>query len=288
MNEKELNQLPGFLVRIRTIYSSLRDSEKKIADYINENYKDIMNLTITELAEKSGTSESAVVRLCKGLGYKGFQEFKIKAAQDVIQPSQQIHEAIEREDDLITIKEKVFNAHIQTLIDTLEILNNEELEKAVDLIANANKLEIYGEGGSGVVALDAQHKFLKIGLKSFAYLDSDLKAMSASLLQKGDVVVGISHSGVSRNLIESLEIAKKAGASIITITNYSKSLILKVSDVVLFTISKETAFKSYAMSSRIAELSIIDALVMGVAFRRFEESILNVQKTRDATFSKKY
>ncbi|TCW38032.1 RpiR family transcriptional regulator [Thermohydrogenium kirishiense] len=288
MNEKELNQLPGFLVRIRTIYSSLRDSEKKIANYINENYQDIMNLTITELAEKSGTSESAVVRLCKSLGYKGFQEFKIKAAQDVIQPSQQIHEAIEREDDLITIKEKVFNAHIQALIDTLEILSNEELEKAVDLIANANRLEIYGEGGSGVVALDAQHKFLKIGLKSFAYLDSDLKAMSASLLQKGDVVVGISHSGVSRNLIESLEIAKKAGASIIAITNYSKSLILKVSDVALFTISKETAFKSYAMSSRIAELSIIDALVMGVAFRRFEESIISIQKTRDATFSKKY
>lgn len=288
MNKSETNQMPGFLVRVQAVYSSLRNSEKKVADYIKENYKNIMNLTITELAEKSGTSEAAVVRLCKSLGYKGFQEFKIKAAQDVIQPSQQIHEAIERNDDLSTIKQKVFNAHVQTLIDTLEILNNEEFEKAVDLIASANKLEFYGEGGSGIIALDAQHKFLKIGLKSFASIDSNLQAMSASLLQKGDVVVGISHSGASRNLIESLEIAKKAGASIIAITNYSKSPILKVSDVVLFTISKETAFKSYAMSSRIAELAIIDALVMGVAFRYYEESFKNIQKTRDATLPKKY
>jgi DNA-binding MurR/RpiR family transcriptional regulator len=288
MNKSETNQLPGFLVRVQAVYPSLRDSEKKIANYIKENYQNIINLTITELSEKSGTSEAAVVRLCKSLGYKGFQEFKIKAAQDVIQPSRQIHEAIEKDDDLSAIKQKVFNAHMQTLIDTLEVLNNEEFEKAVELIANANRLEFYGEGGSGVVALDAQHKFLKIGLKSFASIDSNLQAMSASLLQKGDVVVGISHSGASRNLIESLEIAKKMGASIIAITNYSKSPILKVSDVVLFTISKETAFKSYAMSSRIAELAIIDALVMGVAFRHYEESLKNIQKTRDATLSKKY
>ncbi|MDI3500341.1 MAG: hypothetical protein PWP07_1505 [Epulopiscium sp.] len=288
MDKNGTSQLPGFLVRVQAMYSSLRDSEKKIADYIKENYQNIMNLTITELAEKSGTSEAAVVRLCKSLGYKGFQEFKIKAAQDVIQPSRQVHEAIERDDDLPTIKKKVFNAHIQTLIDTLEILNDEDFEKAVDLIANANRLEFYGEGGSGVVALDAQHKFLKIGLKSFASIDSNLQAMLASLLQKGDVVVGISHSGASRNLIESLEIAKKMGASIIAITNYSKSPILKVSDVVLFTISKETAFKSYAMSSRIAELAIIDALVMGVAFKHYEESFKNIQKTRDATLPKKY
>lgn len=288
MDKNGTSQLPGFLVRVQAMYSSLRDSEKKIADYIKENYQNIMNLTITELAEKSGTSEAAVVRLCKSLGYKGFQEFKIKAAQDVIQPSRQVHEAIERDDDLPTIKKKVFNAHIQTLIDTLEILNDEDFEKAVDLIANANRLEFYGEGGSGVVALDAQHKFLKIGLKSFASIDSNLQAMLASLLQKGDVVVGISHSGASRNLIESLEIAKKMGASIIAITNYSKSPILKVSDVVLFTISKETAFKSYAMSSRIAELAIIDALVMGVAFKNYEESFKNIQKTRDATLPKKY
>ncbi|MDK2800846.1 MAG: hypothetical protein PWQ70_2465 [Clostridiales bacterium] len=285
---KEIKQLPGCLVRIQNIYSSLRESEKKAADYIKNNYKDIIHLTITELAEKSGTSESTIVRLCKSLDYKGFQELKINLAQDTIQPSHQIHEALEKDDDVYTIKQKVFHADIQALYDTLQVLNDQEFKKAVDLIASANKLEFYGIGGSGSVALDAQHKFLKIGFKSFAYVDSNLQAMSASLLQEGDVVVGISHSGASQSLIESLEIAKKAGASIIAITNYSKSPILKVSDVVLFTASKETAFKSDAMSSRIAELAIIDALFVAVAFTNYDKSFEGIKKTRNATASKKY
>jgi DNA-binding MurR/RpiR family transcriptional regulator len=285
---KEIKQLPGCLVRIQNIYSSLRESEKKAADYIKNNYKDIIHLTITELAEKSGTSESTIVRLCKSLDYKGFQELKINLAQDTIQPSHQIHEALEKDDDIYTIKQKVFHADIQALYDTLQVLNDQEFKKAVDLIASANKLEFYGIGGSGSVALDAQHKFLKIGFKSFAYVDSNLQAMSASLLQEGDVVVGISHSGASQSLIESLEIAKKTGASIIAITNYSKSPILKVSDVVLFTASKETAFKSDAMSSRIAELAIIDALFVAVAFTNYDKSFEGIKKTRNATASKKY
>jgi DNA-binding MurR/RpiR family transcriptional regulator len=285
---KELNQFPGCLVRIENIYSSLRDSEKKVSDYIKNNYNDIVHLTITELADKSGTSESTIVRLCKSLGYKGFQELKISLAKDIIQPSHQIHEALEKEDDVFTIKQKVFRADAQAIFDTLEVLDDEEFRKAVDLIANAKNLEIYGIGGSGSVALDAQHKFLKIGFKCLAYTDTNLQAMSASLLQKGDVVIGISHSGGSKDIIETLEIAKKAGAATIAITNYSKSPILKVSDVVLFTASKETAFKSDALASRIAELTIIDALFVAVAFTKYDKSFESIQKTRDATASRKY
>ncbi|WHH57319.1 MurR/RpiR family transcriptional regulator [Petroclostridium sp. X23] len=284
----ELNQIPGCLVRIENIYSSLRDSEKKVSDYIKGNYQDIIHLTITELAEKSETSESTIVRLCKSLGYRGFQELKINLAREIIQPSHQIHEALEKSDDVLTIKQKVFNADAQAIHDTLKVLDDNEFKKAVELISQANHVEMYGVGGSSAVVLDAQHKFLKVGLKCSVYTDTNLQAMSASLLGKGDVVIGISHSGGSKDIIEILEIAKEAGAATISITNYSKSPILKVSDVVLFTASKETAFKSDALASRIAELAIIDALFVAVSFTGYEKSFKSIQKTRDATASRKY
>ncbi|MGE4282438.1 MAG: MurR/RpiR family transcriptional regulator [Clostridia bacterium] len=284
----ELNQIPGCLVRIENIYSSLSDSEKKVSDYIKSNYHDIIHLTITELAEKSETSESTIVRFCKSLGYRGFQELKINLAKEIISPSHQIHEALEKDDDVLTIKQKVFNDDAQAIYDTLKVLDDNEFKRAVELISQANHVEIYAVGGSGAVALDAQHKFLKVGLKCSVYTDINLQVMSASLLNKEDVVIGISHSGGSKDVIEVLEVAKNAGAATISITNYSKSPILKVSDVVLFTASKETAFKSDALASRIAELSIIDALFVAISFTRYDKSFTSIQKTRAATASRKY
>ncbi len=283
MTLEQSKKIPESIVRIQNIYSSLRESEKKVCDYIKENYSDIIHLSITELAERSNSSEATVVRLCKSLGYKGYQEFKIKLAQETIEPTHQIHEELEKDDDIPTIKNKVFNADIQALYDTLKVLDDNEFQKAVNLISKARNVEFCGIGGSGSVALDAQHKFLKIGVKSSAYLDSNLQAMSASLLGEGDVVIAISHSGESKSILEVLKIARKVGASTITITNYGKSSILKVSDVVLYTASKETAFKSDAVASRLAELVIIDALFASVAFSRYEKSYENITKTREAT-----
>lgn len=282
------NNIPRCVIRIEQIYLSLRDSEKKVCDYIKQNYETIIHLTITELAEKCGTSESTVVRLCKNLGYRGFQDMKINLAQDTIKPSHQIYEELELNDNIETIKNKVFNAEIQGLYDTLEVLKTEDFKKAVDMILNAKRIEFYGVGGSGPVIFDAQHKFLKIGYKAFASVDNNLQVMSASLLQKGDLVIGISHSGESKDIIEAFKIARGNGASTLAITNFNKSSILKVSDVVLYTASKETAFKSDAMTSRIAELAIIDSLFISVAFKNYDKSYECILKTRDATVSKKY
>lgn len=281
------HSVPGCLVRINGLYSDLRDSEKRVADYIRGGLGTVIHQSITELAESSGASESTVVRLCKALGYRGFQDFKIHLAQEIREPASQIHEAIGREDDLATIKKKVFESDRLAIAETLKVLDDAAFAAAVDLFASARRLEFYGTGGSGSVALDAQHKFLKIGKKAFAHTDVDLQAMSASLLGAGDVAVGISHSGGNKEILDALEIAKRNGAAVVAITNYGRSPIVKISDATLFTASGETAFKSDALSSRIAELVILDALWTAVAFRDYDAAYESIGKTREATASKK-
>jgi DNA-binding MurR/RpiR family transcriptional regulator len=275
-------------VRINGLYPALRESEKKVADYIRRNFEQVIHLSISETAEAAGASESTVVRLCKALEYRGFQDFKIHLAGECRAASSQIHESIGPKDSLVEIKQKVFESDIAAVRDTLQVLDDKAFAKAVAILGDAESIEIYGTGGSGTVAMDAQHKFLKIGKKCFAYSDTDLQAMSASLLGPGDAAIGITHSGGNKEVLEALKIARKAGAAIISITNYGRSPVTQISDAVLFTASRETAFKSDAMSSRIAELVIFDALWAALAFRDYDTAFENIRKTRGATASKKY
>lgn len=287
MNELNVNTNPGVFTRISAAMNKLRDSEKKIVEFIEHNQEEIIHLSITEVAERSETSESSVVRLCKRLGYKGFQDLKIHLAKEVISPDKQIHEVIEKGDDVVVIKKKVFQSNIQALYDSIEVCSDVELEKAVHAIANARLIEFYGTGGSGTVAFDAHHKLLKLGIKSFAYNDSVLQSMSASVLTENDVVIGISHTGSNTDVLTALKLAKEAGATLICITNSSKSPITNISDIVLQTASKETLFRTDAISSRIAQLTIIDILVAAVANEHYELTYNNLQKTRRSTIDRK-
>jgi DNA-binding MurR/RpiR family transcriptional regulator len=263
------------------------ESKRKVAQYIVDNYERVLQLNVTELAEESKSSPSAIVRLCRDLGYKKYQDFKLSLAQQINHPYSQIAESLERTDDLKKIKQKTFKSNVDAINCTLNVLDDKSFTEAVKLIAKARRLEFYGFGGSSSVVADAAHKFLKIGIKGNAISDNDIQAMSASLLEPGDVVIAVSHSGRNKALLYNLEIAKKAGASIIVLTNHAKSPILKYKDVVLFTESRETAFKSDALSSRIAELTIIDALFVGVAFLNYDKSQANIFKARIATVGKK-
>ncbi len=276
------------LVKVASVLSKLHNAERRAAEIIISNPDDVIHFSITELAEASGSSEATIVRLCKTLGYKGFQELKIRLAQDVVAPPRQIYEAIEKEDAPATIKKKVFDSHIRALADTLKVLEDVAFGRAVDALSSANHVEFYGTGGSGPIALDAYHKFLKIGIKGLASSDSNLQLMSAALLGPGDVVVGFSHSGGNKEVIEALTLARNAGATVIAITNYGKSPILRTSDIVLFTASRETSFSIDAVASRVAALAIVDSLCAAVSIKLYDQSFTNLKKTREATVSKKY
>jgi DNA-binding MurR/RpiR family transcriptional regulator len=281
-------KVPGSFVRLQGTYSGLRAAEQRVADFILAHPDELIYLTVTELADRTHTSESTVVRLCQKIGYKGYQEFKIVLARDLVEPATAIYAAIEPGDDLATVKTKVFQANAQALRDTLEVLDEGELQRAVDTIAGARRLEIYGVGGSSPLALDAYHKFVKLGLPAVALSDGDLMAMSSSLLAAGDVALGISHTGASRDVTDALGRAKRHGAATICITHRSSSPITKVSDVVLVTAAQQTAFSSDASSSRIAQLAVIDTVYVGVAHKNHARSLEMIERTREATAAKRY
>ena len=171
---------------------------------------------------------------------------------------------------------------MQALQDTLTIVGDGELEKAVDAISKAKKFDIYGLGGSGCVAADAHHKFVKIGVRSNAYSDCNLQAMSAALLGPGDVAMAISHSGGVKDVVEALQIAQKRGATTIVITHYAKSPITKYADIKLYTTATEMMFRSDAMISRIAQLAIIDTLYVGVALELGDSASTSLDAIREA------
>jgi len=281
-------KVPGSFVRLQGAYSGLRAAEQRVADFILRHPDELIYLTVTELAERTSTSESTVVRLCQKIGYKGYQEFKIVLARDLVEPTTEIYAAIEPGDDLSTVKSKVFQANAQALRDTIEVLDDAELSKAVDALAVATRVDLYGVGGSGPLAQDAYHKFLKLGIRAVALSDGDLMAMSSALLGPGDVALGISHTGASRDVTDALGRAKANGATTICITHRSSSPITKVADIKLFTAAKQTAFRSDASSSRIAQLTIIDTLYVGVAHKAHDRSLKTIEKTREATAAKRY
>ncbi|MBP1712137.1 MAG: RpiR family transcriptional regulator [Deltaproteobacteria bacterium] len=282
------NGEPSTLIRIRGGYSTFKKAEQRIANAIFQNPEEVINLSVTELAEKSSVSESSVVRFCKALGYKGYYELKISLARELVITPQQIYEEIGLKDDVAAVKHKVFQSNILALQETIKILNEKELERAVAALGKANLVVFYGMAGSAAVALDSAHKFLRINIRSVSYSDSHMQAISASLLGKGDVAFGISHSGSSKDVVDALQIARQGKATTICLTHHTKSPITKVADIKLYTAARETALRSDAMTSRIAQLSILDVLYVSVALKRYDLSVESIERSKKALADKKY
>ncbi|HEO8421064.1 TPA: MurR/RpiR family transcriptional regulator [Yersinia enterocolitica] len=270
------------LGKIRSYYARLSEKEKKIADYILEHPEKIIHSTINELAEDLGVADATVFRFCKRIGFKGYQAMKIALASEVIEPIQQIHEEISENDSVKTVTEKVFKSNVRTLENTLEILNGHSIQKAVELLLQAKRVEFYGTGGSAVIAMDAFHKFVRTGIKAFSFIDSHFQLMSSSQLSENDVAVIISHSGTNKDTINIMKTAKNNGAKTIGITGYPKSPIAQNADVALFTSSEETEYRSEALSSRIGQLSLIDALYVNVMISNKNVANQSLERIRNA------
>lgn len=268
--------------RIRGAYSTLSKKEQRIADYILKQPEKIIHHTINQVADDLDVAESTVFRFCQRVGFKGYQALKIALASDVVAPLQDIHEDITETDTALEIAEKIFSTNGKTIESTRQILEGASLEKTIELFLGARRIEFFGSGGSAVIALDAYHKFVRSGLQVSAILESHMQLMSASQLTTADVAVVISHSGASKETLDIAKLLKEKGVPMIAITNYAKSPLSKLADVSLYTVSQETAFRSEALASRIAELSLIDALFTAVMMRRGEAARVSLQQMREA------
>ncbi len=274
------------LLQIKILYDSMGKSEKRIADWLFEHSDEIIPLSITELAEISGSSEATIVRFAKRIGFSGYQEMKISFAQE--SGKKIINKDISRNDNCMDILDKISNEIYCSLEMTKHAIDKNSLEAAAEAIMNCRNIYIFGLGNSAATATDAAHKFLRAGCHATAYCDNHMQAIAASHLGEDDVAVGISHSGSSRDIVDALKISRDNGAATICITNYGKSPIIKQSDIVLCTRSQETEYSILGLNSRIAALAIIDSIYTYIICKNGDKAIEEVRRAEKALQNKKY
>ena len=278
----------GALARLMAIRPSLAATGQRIADFIVAHAADVVHMSVTEVADKAQASEGSVVGLCRQIGAKGFQNLKIALAQDLVQPIQFIHEDLHPTDAVPTIVEKIFHSDVQALKDTLSVLDAAAMSTAVDLLRTAKRIEVYGIGSAAPIAEDAHYRMLRIGLNCKVVVDSHVQAISASLTDPTVATITVSHSGSTQETVLATRLAKEAGAKTICITNFGKSPIQAFADVVLYTMARETQFRTEAMTSRIAQLAIVDALIACLALADYDEAVGTIQHTFDVLSAKRY
>jgi DNA-binding MurR/RpiR family transcriptional regulator len=278
----------GCLIRIRSTIESLKPAERAIAEYVLAQAERIVQMSVSELAAEVGVGESTVIRFCRALNYKGYQEFKLRLAQDLVEPIAYIHENISFSDSAEILAQKIFQTNLQAVQDTMRSLDPEMVEVAAKMLARARRIDIYGAGYSFFSALDAKLKLTRVGLLADAYGDVHLQLMAAASLKPQDVAIGISHSGSTKDVVDTLSAARKAGAATIAITNFSPSPITRLADVVLLTASPETPLGGEVLTSRIAQLCVIDVLSVTVAVALGEDCLEMIKKTAEAVRKKRY
>jgi len=275
------------LLKIKGIYDSLGRGERKIADWMLEHPGEIIAMSISELAAACGCGDATVVRFSRRLGLNGYQALKISIAQELgSYPTGS--PTIRQKDTCMDIYAKHAADIALTLEKTKYSLNEDSLEAAAKALLQAANIVILGLGSSAPIALDAMHKLRRTGLPANAYSDNHMQMIVTSHLQPGDVVLAISHSGSSTDIASAMEQAKKKEATTISITNSGRSPIAKISDYLLPTNAEETKYTILAMSSRIAQLAIIDTLYTYIVLNGGERITQAIHDTESALESKKY
>lgn len=283
----QAQELSGVVDRIRAMRKDLTPAAGRIADFIALNAADVVNMSVTEVAERSEASEGSVIGFCQSLGAKGFQQVKLALARDLVQPVQFIHEDLTQADSTGTVIEKIFQSGLQALQDTRKALDVSAIVQAVEAIRKASRVEVFGIGSAAPIAEDANYRLLRIGIMSRVSVDSHVQAITASLADPSTVVITISHSGSTVETLTATRLAKEAGATTIAITNFGKTPLLAYTDIVLHTLARETQFRTEAMTSRIAQLAVVDALIACLALADYERSTATIAKTFDVLSAKR-
>jgi RpiR family carbohydrate utilization transcriptional regulator len=265
---------------IRTQLDSLSKSERKVALAVLENPELTIAENITALAKSAQVSEPTVVRFCRAIGYDGWHEFKLKLAQGLALAPPGADQSLTQDDLAIDLVNKICSRSINTLMDLRNNLDPEAIQRALDVLARSSKIEFYGQGTSGIIAADAQHKFFRSGVPTVAYTDPHIHSIAAALLQKGDTVVAISQRGSSTALLRSVQLARQAGADIIVLAPNGTPLAELATVLVPIDLSFNT--DPYTpLSARLAHLAVIDILAVGLALKRgpeFRKKMQHAQK----------
>ena len=258
------------LVRIRKHYNILSKSKRKIADYIFDNYQKVINHTAVQLAEETGTSPSTIVWFCRSLGFKGFTDFKMHLEKELLSPITNLI-SVEDDENVSIIKQKTMAFNKISIEETINLVDDNSLEKAVTSIEQASQVAIVAEGGSASSARCAFDAFMQIGIKCSLLIDPFFQVLGIANLPKNSIIIGVCHSGQARNTVEALKVAKDRSITTIGLVGIVGSSIMKYVDIPLLTGITEHPFFSDSITARICELSVISAIHSSLSVKRREK-----------------
>ena len=274
---------------INSRYNAFTNTERKVADFIKENGRDVLYMSITDLAEACNAGESSIFRFCKALDLKGYQEFKIVLAHSVSiedETPPQISGEITLNDSIEELSSKILASNIEAVTETYNLLDVEHIQAATELLVHAHRIHFFGVGSSGVSALEAKNKFMRITNKTEFSTDVHFQMMSAALMEEDDVAVIFSYSGSTKDAIEIAEVVKEKGAKIIVITRFAKSPLTAFSDVTLLCGGREGPLQGGSLSVKSSQLYILDLLYYSFIKETKTHSIKNKELTAQSIITK--
>lgn len=274
-----------FLTRIRAEYNQFTKAERKVADYILLNYREVLFLSITDLAEACEVGDTTVFRFCKTLELKGYQEFKMLLSlslHDETTGQGRLEGDISLKDSFAEVSRKVLNTNMSALEETYSLLNEENFDLVIRYLHEAKRICFFGVGASMLSAMKAANKFLRIEPKVSCVSDSHMQAMVASMMGEGEAAVIFSYSGATKDTIHVAELAKNAGATTICITRFVKSPLTSFSDVTLLCGANEGPLQGGSTSSEISQLFLID-LMYTEYYRRYFDTCNQVNERVSAS-----
>lgn len=257
--------------------------EKVVAEYVLEHPDKVMDMSTKQLAAACDCSDAMIIRFCKKVGINSFKGLKIEIAKQIHMPNKQTHEAppLSFEDDTEATLEKVMKKSVSALTNTSKLVDLTQIEAAAMALDKADRVYLYGAGGSSVVALDAQYKFLRIHVPAFLSLDIHVQMMLAANLTKNDVFFVITTSGKTKEVLDLLNVAKEKGATTIVLTQYGGSPAQKLGDIVLTISQEEQNIRIGTMSARIAQLAVIDTLFVRLCIRKGSQVFERIMDTHE-------
>lgn len=278
----------SFFAAIERSMPSLTASQRRIAEQVLADPTVVATSTIIQLAERTGTSQASVARFCRSAGFDGYTDFRIAAAsacsrEQAARERFKIADAeISTSDPIAQMVTKVAYQEIRAVEATLAELDLGALQMTATAIGAADRIDIFGIGSSGLTALDLQQKLHRTGFCSFCFTDQHLTLASVALSGPGNVAIGISHSGQTVETEQFLDLARTVGATTVAITNAPSSRVGSLADAVLATNAVEPRLRSGAMTSRLAQLAIVDVLLVRLVQMDFDRIEGTLRLTRQS------
>ncbi|SMG59540.1 MurR/RpiR family transcriptional regulator [Paenibacillus aquistagni] len=273
----------SILTQIQAIYSTLSQSEQKVARYVLEHPEEAAIISIHDLADKAKTSGASVVRFCNSLQVGGFPQLKVRLSLDMAKDERPTYYDFDPNDTTHSIIKKTMSNSIQALQDTAEALDSSMVDQIVDAMAKAPAIYTYGIGASSVVADDIVQKWMRLGKTVFSFQDQHVLAVNIANAPKNSVFIGVSYSGKTKEVVQSLKLANTYGLTTVGISRYGEHEVGSHASCMLHVAhAPEAVFRSAATSSRLAQLLAVDTLFFAYASAQHDETLQHLKDTSQA------